>query len=107
MIRSFIVGGWIGGAVSKKEEAVLLAAEAWAAARAEVYGMTEREAVASDGVGSAELAMHSAAERVDALRAAELALYEAVRAKVAPRSVPVAQSTTGAAANHARGRRFG
>ena len=47
--------------------------------------MTEREAAGSDGLGSAELAIHSAAERVDALRTAERVLYEAVRARAALR----------------------
>jgi hypothetical protein len=76
-------------AMHQKEEAVLRAAEAWAAARAEFEWTTEREP-ASDGIGSAELAIYGAVERAEALRTAERALYDAVKAKAlrrAPTSV--------------------
>ena len=67
--------------MSKREAAVLRAAEAWAVARAKVEGITKRKPRSTDRSGSAELAIHSAAERIEELRAAEQALYETITAR--------------------------
>jgi len=52
-------------------------------ARVELERTIVREGASSEGLGS-ELAIHTVAERVEALKAAERVLYEAVQAK-APR----------------------
>ena len=64
----------MGAAMSSKEAMIITAARAWARVLAEL-----EEAKRQLGVdGEVEIAMHDIAARVEALKSAELVLYQAV-----------------------------
>jgi hypothetical protein len=68
--------------MSNTEVRILNAARAWALALAGLEETRASQRAEADGFDCAELAIYSAAARVEALRAAERALYRAVEPTV-------------------------